>query len=129
MPTYRTQAAGAAPKKRRRYPKRLPRDPRKLFRWAARGSDADYQKLRALARKARRSLPAHINRDAYERSMRMPLGGDWNAVQVLKKNIAPRVLVPRGVMVKPIAMTRDRILEQHKKRRGLYAEKAAGAGS
>jgi len=69
MPTYRTQAAYAAQKKkkRRRYPKRLPRDPRKLFRWAARGSDADYEKLRALARKARRSLPAHINRDAYER--------------------------------------------------------------
>ena len=69
MPTYRTQAAdqSAQKKKRRRYPKRLPRDPRKLFRWAARGSDADYEKLRALARKARRSLPAHINSDAYER--------------------------------------------------------------
>ena len=68
MPTYRSRQARSKKVARvRRYPKRLPRDPRKLLRWAARGSPADYEKLRKLARKARGSLPMHIDRDAYSR--------------------------------------------------------------
>ena len=69
MPTYRSRAPKVKSTKRkvRKYAKRLPRDPRKLFRWAARGSQADYEKLRKLARKARQSIPMHIDRDAYDR--------------------------------------------------------------
>ena len=67
MPTYRTRTVRPAKKKARKYPKRLPRDPNKLFRWAARGTDKDYEKLRKLARKARNSLPAHIDANAFER--------------------------------------------------------------
>ena len=70
MPTYRTRQP-AKKKGPRKYPKRLPRDPNKLFRWAAHGSLQDYEKLRALARKARQSVPAHINVDAYERLMKI----------------------------------------------------------
>ena len=68
MPKYRSRQA-QQPKKRktRKYAKRLPRDPRKLFRWAAQGTDADYKKLRELARKARHSLPSHIEPDAFKR--------------------------------------------------------------
>ena len=66
MPTYRTRQT-TKKKGPRRYPKRLPRDPKKLFRWAARGSRQDYEKLQNLARKARNSLPAHINQEAYDR--------------------------------------------------------------
>ncbi len=70
MPTYRTRTANganAAKKKKRKYPKRLPRDPKKMYRWAARGTVKDYEKLRDLAAKARHSLPAHIDGVAFER--------------------------------------------------------------
>ena len=75
MPTYRTKNAGGSSskkglkglKKARNYPKRLPRDPAKLFRWAARGSLQDYEKLRQLARKARHSLPTYIDGEAFSR--------------------------------------------------------------
>ena len=69
MPSYRTRQAKTKKKGPRRFPKRLPRDPRKLFRWAARGTSKDYEKLRNLARKARNSLPAHVHTEAYERLM------------------------------------------------------------
>ena len=72
MPTYRTKTATSSSskkglKKARNYPKRLPRDPAKLFRWAARGSLQDYEKLRRLARKARHSLPTYIDGEAFSR--------------------------------------------------------------
>jgi len=67
MPTYRSRTTKAPKRKTRKYPKRLPRDPRKLLRWAARGTEKDYEKLRQLARKARHSLPSHIDRDAFAR--------------------------------------------------------------
>ena len=68
MPTYRTRQT-TKKKGPRRYPKRLPRDPDKLFRWAAKGSPVDYERLRALAKKARHSLPAHIDGVAFEKLM------------------------------------------------------------
>jgi hypothetical protein len=74
MPTYRTRQGTAASKKRkkkRNYPKRLPRDPKKLFRWAARGSGTDYEKLRNLAKKARAGLPVHIDSEAFDRITRV----------------------------------------------------------
>ena len=69
MPTYRTREQKTKKKGPRRYPKRLPRDPDKLFRWAAKGSPVDYERLRALAKKARHSLPAHIDGVAFEKLM------------------------------------------------------------
>ena len=71
MPNYRTWTAPVAnatkKKKARKYAKRLPRDPKKMYRWAARGTEKDYAKLRDLAAKARHSLPAHIDGEAFER--------------------------------------------------------------
>ncbi len=68
MPTYRTRTAGGdAKKKKRKYPKRLPKEPKKMYRWAARGTVKDYEKLRSLAAKARHSLPTHIDGEAFER--------------------------------------------------------------
>ena len=68
MPSYRTRTARTKKKKKLpRASRRLPQDPRKLFRWAARGSERDYEKLRQLARKARKSLPTHIDDAAFEK--------------------------------------------------------------
>jgi hypothetical protein len=67
MPSYRTRTNKPKKRAQRKYAKRLPRDPKKLFRWAARGSPKDYDRLRQMARKARNSLPAHIDKEAYRR--------------------------------------------------------------
>ena len=70
MPRYSTRAKKKpAARKVRKYAKRLPRDPRKLLRWAAKGSLKDYEKLAALAKKMRRSLPAYIDGVAFEKLM------------------------------------------------------------
>ena len=70
MPSYKTRMKKVKPAKKkgaRKYPKRLPRDPAKLFRWAATGSEEDYRKLRELAKRARNSLPVEIDKDAFDR--------------------------------------------------------------
>ena len=69
MPSYRTRTTRTPKKKVRKYVQRLPRDPAKLFRWAARGTVKDYERLRQLARKARHNLPAHIDGVAFEKLM------------------------------------------------------------
>ena len=69
MPTYRTRDQKTKKRASRKYPKRLPRDPAKLFRWAAKGSLVDYEKLREIAKKARHSLPAFIDGVAFEKLM------------------------------------------------------------
>ena len=66
MPSYATKPAK---KKVRKYPKRLPRDVHKRLRWAARGTHRDYEKLRQLAKKARASLPSHVDAAAFEKLM------------------------------------------------------------
>ena len=68
MPSYKTRRSDKpAKKKARKYAKRLPLDPTTRLRWAARGTVKDYARLRELAKRARASLPAHIDRDAFER--------------------------------------------------------------
>ena len=67
MPSYRTRTSKPKKRVQRKYAKRLPRDPKKLFRWAALGSPKDYERLRQMARKARNSLPEHIDKEAYRR--------------------------------------------------------------
>ncbi|KAF2092471.1 Utp14-domain-containing protein [Rhizodiscina lignyota] len=41
-------------------------------------------------------------REEYERSMRMPVGGEWNTKVTLQENVKPRVLVKQGMVIKPI---------------------------
>jgi len=72
MPSYKTRGKPdnrKVAKRTRAYPKRLPRDPAKLFRWAAKGSLVDYEKLRALAKKMVHQLPAYIDGVAFEKIM------------------------------------------------------------
>jgi len=69
MPAYSTKTLPTKKRAKRSYAKRLPRDPAKLFRWAARGSEGDYDKLRRLAKKAFHSLPTHIDGVAFEKLM------------------------------------------------------------
>ena len=69
MPSYRTRTKKAK-KKKRVVPKKrgkFTRDPRKLLRWAAQGSHQDYEQLRALAKKARDSVPSYIEQAAYDK--------------------------------------------------------------
>ena len=78
MPTYRTRVRAPERKKlkpKRRWSKRLPRDYRKLMRWAARGGPKDYEKLRKLAQKARQSLPQTVDGAAFERLGRIDRPG------------------------------------------------------
>ena len=70
MPRYKTKVlAHKKPKRRPKLVKRMPRDPRKLMHWAGRGKPQDYEKLWALAAKARHGLPAYIDGAAFERLM------------------------------------------------------------
>ena len=72
MPKYKTRERPKKPKRTtRRLPHRLPKDPRKLLRWAALGTEKDYEKLRELARKARQNLPAYIDGEVVEKIMRL----------------------------------------------------------
>ena len=69
MPSYRTRTARKkkGPKKRKKQKGHFTRDPRKLLRWAASGTNKDYEKLRDLAKKARADLPAYIDGVAFDK--------------------------------------------------------------
>ena len=67
MPSYRTRARKKGPKKLKKKKGNFTRDPRKLLRWAARGTNKDYEKLRAMAKKARAELPAYIDGVAFDK--------------------------------------------------------------
>ena len=70
MPRYKSRTRKPAKKKAPKLPKKkgkFTRDPRKLLRWAARGSHDDYERLRALAKKARAAVPAYIDSAAYDK--------------------------------------------------------------
>ena len=49
----------------------MPKDPRKLLRWAGRGSVKDYTRLAEAAKKLRNSLPAFIDGVAFEKLTRV----------------------------------------------------------
>ena len=51
--------------------KGLPKDPRKLLRWAGRGTVKDYTRLAEAAKKLRNSLPAFIDGVAFEKLTRV----------------------------------------------------------
>lgn len=44
----------------------------------------------------------YTTRAEYERSMRMPVGGEWNTKTVVQKNTTPRVIVKPGRVITPI---------------------------
>ena len=80
MPKYRTRMRErtdlparmeANVEKTRKYKKRLPKDTRKLLRWAGLGTRKDYTKLQELAKKARAGLPSYIDGVAVELLMRV----------------------------------------------------------
>ena len=76
MPKYKTRTRKT--KKKAKVPKkagRFTRDPRKLLRWAANGTNKDYEKLRGLAKKARESVPTYIDETAFERLARIDRKG------------------------------------------------------
>ena len=68
MPKYKTRERKVSKRTKRKLPHRLPR---KLIRWAAVGTEKDYEKLRELARKARHSVPAYIDGKIVERIARI----------------------------------------------------------
>lgn len=44
----------------------------------------------------------YTTREEYERSMRMPVGGEWNTKVTLQNNVKPRVLVKPGRVIAPV---------------------------
>ena len=43
------------------------------------------------------------NRDQFERSMRAPLGREWNTAASHKSLVAPSITVTKGITIDPIA--------------------------
>ena len=68
MPRYTTSRKKKSNREKRRLRKTVPRDRRKLMRWAARGDSTDYEKLRRHARKLMvdYDIPAFVNFDDVE---------------------------------------------------------------
>ena len=69
MPRYRTRPKKV--KKKKKAPKQLPRDPRKMLNWAGRGTNKDYEKLRSLAKKYLNKRPSYIDNAAAEKLTRI----------------------------------------------------------
>ena len=70
MPSYRTRPKKVL-KKKKKAPKQLPRDPRKMLNWAGRGTNKDYEKLRSLAKKYLNKRPSYIDNAAAEKLTRI----------------------------------------------------------
>lgn len=47
-------------------------------------------------------------REEYEHSLQMPLGPEWNASHVVKKNSAPDVLTRKGRIIEPVKLGEKR---------------------
>ena len=45
------------------------------------------------------------SREQYERSLKNPIGNDWNTVETFQKNIKPEVLTKAGTIIPPVAKT------------------------
>ena len=59
-PTQEQRTEGIYGRDRRKYKKRLPKDPSKLLRWAGSGTIEDFDRLHKLARKARATVPTYL---------------------------------------------------------------------
>ena len=69
MPRYKTRGSNRRARERKRIRARIPRDKRKLQRWAVRGTHADYEKLRNAAAKHEAEKPSYISNKAYRMLM------------------------------------------------------------
>ena len=73
-----------------------------------------------------------ISREEYERSLLMPVGGEWNASNVVNSNTMPAILLRAGRIVEPITLPkgqkrqRDRDSIEGKKETIVAASKASG---
>lgn len=47
------------------------------------------------------------SREEYERSLQMPLGAEWNAAHIVKKNIKPDILTRSGRIIEPISLPKN----------------------
>ena len=69
MPRYKTRGSNRRARERKRIRAQIPRDKRKLRRWAVRGTHADYEKLRNAAAKHEADKPSYISNKAYRMLM------------------------------------------------------------
>jgi len=54
----------------------------------------------------------------YEKSIRAPIGKDWNSIGVYQKMITPKVQVRKGAMIEPIQEMKKKGEEEDEKRLG-----------
>jgi U3 small nucleolar RNA-associated protein 14 len=47
------------------------------------------------------------SREEYERSLQMPLGDEWNASHIVKKNVKPDILTRAGRIIDPITLPKN----------------------
>lgn len=47
------------------------------------------------------------SREEYERSLQMPLGDEWNAAHIVKKNVKPEILTRAGRIIDPISLPKN----------------------
>ena len=47
------------------------------------------------------------SREEYERSLQMPLGDEWNAAHIVKKNVKPEILTRAGRIIEPISLPKN----------------------
>ena len=94
MPKYTSRKKAAAKRQRKTIGKSISKDKRILKRWAARGSPADYTKLRRYATKYAQKAPDYVSKEALEqlattdrRRMLESLHNDGGAVQAANEFI------------------------------------------
>jgi U3 small nucleolar RNA-associated protein 14 len=61
------------------------------------------------------------SREEYERSIQMPLGEEWNASHIVRRNTKPEVMLRAGRVIAPIKLSKDKTSANVNKsnRRGL----------
>jgi U3 small nucleolar RNA-associated protein 14 len=68
------------------------------------------------------------SREQYERSIRNPLGPDWNTAEVLAKNVAPAVSYKPGVIIAPIKLSSTEKAQLASSKRKERQQKATRRG-
>lgn len=59
------------------------------------------------------------SREEYERSIQMPLGEEWNASHIVRRNTKPEIMLRAGRIVAPIKLSKDKTSNIKSNRRGL----------
>ena len=55
------------------------------------------------------------SREQYERSLKNPIGNDWNTVETFRKNVKPEVLTKAGTIIPPVQKTERYEVPYHKR--------------